>query len=156
MTTTPSSLDLHNTPNQTYEVMPLELFFDLVFVFAVSQLSHHLLEHLAVAVRLLLFGGPVLCLLAEGWYPWAVPHVWPRVRMIGSAALVLVGFATWPASAYIPLMLAGVTLATLAILDQSKCWIASLQPRDQSVQPSPATVGSMLIWANPHQENEAE
>ncbi|MEW1697208.1 MULTISPECIES: low temperature requirement protein A [unclassified Streptomyces] len=28
------------------EVSPLELFYDLVFVFAVSQLSHHLLEHL--------------------------------------------------------------------------------------------------------------
>src|SRR3954470_16621061 len=34
-------------PNQAYEVTPLELFFDLVFVFAVSQLSHHLLEHLS-------------------------------------------------------------------------------------------------------------
>src|SRR3954463_7208898 len=33
-------------PAQEYEVTPLELFFDLVFVFAVSQLSHHLLEHL--------------------------------------------------------------------------------------------------------------
>ncbi|TXS70038.1 low temperature requirement protein A [Streptomyces sp. sk2.1] len=28
------------------EVSPLELFYDLVFVFAVSQLSHHLLEYL--------------------------------------------------------------------------------------------------------------
>ncbi len=28
------------------EVVPLELFFDLVFVFAVSQLSGHLLDHL--------------------------------------------------------------------------------------------------------------
>jgi low temperature requirement protein LtrA len=28
------------------EVPPLELFFDLVFVFAVSQLSHHLLTDL--------------------------------------------------------------------------------------------------------------
>lgn len=27
-------------------ISPLELFYDLVFVFAVSQLSHHLLEHL--------------------------------------------------------------------------------------------------------------
>src|SRR5918997_6193335 len=35
------------TPDQDYEVTPLELFFDLVFVFAVSQLSHHLLEHLS-------------------------------------------------------------------------------------------------------------
>jgi low temperature requirement protein LtrA len=32
--------------DQKYEVTPLELFFDLVFVFAVSQLSHHWLEHL--------------------------------------------------------------------------------------------------------------
>lgn len=28
-----------------HEVTPLELFFDLVFVFAISQLSHHLLAH---------------------------------------------------------------------------------------------------------------
>jgi low temperature requirement protein LtrA len=28
------------------EVSPVELLFDLVFVFAISQLSHHLLDHL--------------------------------------------------------------------------------------------------------------
>ena len=32
---------------QREAVSPLELFFDLVFVFAVSQLSHHLLAHLS-------------------------------------------------------------------------------------------------------------
>src|SRR5574341_1646891 len=37
----------HDIPEQEYEVTPLELFFDLVFVFAVSQLSHHLLTHLS-------------------------------------------------------------------------------------------------------------
>jgi low temperature requirement protein LtrA len=26
-------------------VAPLELFFDLVYVFAIGQLSHHMLEH---------------------------------------------------------------------------------------------------------------
>ena len=36
-----------HTVEGKYEVTPLELFFDLVFVFAVSQLSHHLLEHLS-------------------------------------------------------------------------------------------------------------
>ena len=36
-----------NVPERSYEVTPLELFFDLVFVFAVSQLSHHLLDHLS-------------------------------------------------------------------------------------------------------------
>ena len=28
-------------------VTPLELFFDLVFVFAIAQLSQHLLQHLS-------------------------------------------------------------------------------------------------------------
>ncbi|MEU2955777.1 low temperature requirement protein A [Streptomyces xanthochromogenes] len=40
MSTVPESMRLRR------EVSPLELFYDLVFVFAVSQLSHHLLEHL--------------------------------------------------------------------------------------------------------------
>src|SRR3954453_23753141 len=34
-------------PDPEYQVTPLELFFDLVFVFAVSQLSHHLRAHLS-------------------------------------------------------------------------------------------------------------
>src|SRR5919108_5347765 len=32
-------------PGAEREVTPLELFFDLVYVFAIGQLSHHLLEH---------------------------------------------------------------------------------------------------------------
>ncbi|MER8035400.1 low temperature requirement protein A [Streptomyces hydrogenans] len=39
MSSVPESMRLRR------EVSPLELFYDLVFVFAVSQLSHHLLEH---------------------------------------------------------------------------------------------------------------
>ena len=38
---------IHDIPEQKYEVTPLELFFDLVFAFAVSQLSRHLLTHLS-------------------------------------------------------------------------------------------------------------
>ena len=33
--------------HRKYEVTPLELFFDLVFVFAVAQLAHHLLAHVS-------------------------------------------------------------------------------------------------------------
>ena len=32
-------------PDAERVVTPLELFFDLVYVFAIGQLSHHLLEH---------------------------------------------------------------------------------------------------------------
>ena len=41
--TTTSTSDSHAPPAD--EVPPLELFFDLVFVFAVSQLAQHLVEH---------------------------------------------------------------------------------------------------------------
>ncbi len=36
----------HGIPEPVFAVTPLELFFDLVFAFAISQLSHHLLIHL--------------------------------------------------------------------------------------------------------------
>jgi len=42
MTAAPSNQTI---PERTYEVTALEIFFDLVF--AVSQLSSHLLEHLS-------------------------------------------------------------------------------------------------------------
>jgi low temperature requirement protein LtrA len=35
-------------PGSERVVTPLELFFDLVYVFAVGQLSHHLLAHVSL------------------------------------------------------------------------------------------------------------
>jgi low temperature requirement protein LtrA len=43
----------------------LELFFDLVYVFAVTQLSHHLLEHLTIAGA-----AQTLFLLLVVWWAW--------------------------------------------------------------------------------------
>ena len=104
----------------SFEVFLLAVMVAGLITVAVAnkEVITHPNERMSVAVALLLFGGPVLFLLAEGWYLWAVPHVWPRLRVIGSAALFLVGFASWTAPSSIALILAGVTLATLAILDQ--------------------------------------
>jgi len=38
---------VHDVPEKKYDVSPLELFFDLVFAFALSQLSQHLFTHLS-------------------------------------------------------------------------------------------------------------
>ena len=46
-------------------VTPLELFFDLVFVFAVTQLSHLLLGHLSIRGAL-----ETLFLLLAVWWAW--------------------------------------------------------------------------------------
>jgi len=74
--------------------------------------------HASVALSLLLYGGPILYLAAQGWYLWAVPRVSPRLHLAGSAALVLVGLATLTAPPYLALGLAGASLTILAMLDR--------------------------------------
>lgn len=71
------------------EVTKLELFFDLVYVFAVTQLSHHLLEHLT-------FRGAVetLVLFLAVWWAWnytawATNWVHPREAPVRVLLLVL-------------------------------------------------------------------
>ena len=74
----------------------LELFYDLVFVFAITQVSHHLVEHLNWAG----LGESLLCLLVV-WWSW--------------------NYTTWVTneldmgSAVVRLMLIGVMLATFAM-----------------------------------------
>ena len=43
----------------------IELFFDLVFVFAVTQLSHHVIEHLTLVGAL-----EGLLMLMAVWWVW--------------------------------------------------------------------------------------
>jgi low temperature requirement protein LtrA len=53
------------TPGAEREVAPLELFFDLVYVFAISQLSHHLFEHVDLRT-----GAETLILALAVFYAW--------------------------------------------------------------------------------------
>lgn len=77
-------------------VTPLELFFDLVYVFAVTQLSHRLLEELTIANAL-----ETLFLLLAVWWAWI--------------------YTTWVTNWFDPdrlpvrLMLVGVMLASLVL-----------------------------------------
>ena len=75
-------------------VTPLELFFDLVYVFAITQLSHLLLEHPTVGGAL-----ETLFLLLAVWWAW-VATTW---------------FTNWfdPGQVPVRLMLVAVMLASL-------------------------------------------
>ena len=75
-------------PGAERVVTPLELFFDLVYVFALGQLSHHLLEHVDLRT------GAETAILAlavvYGWYmtAWAMNWLEPdrlpvRVMLVG-------------------------------------------------------------------------
>lgn len=74
--------------------------------------------HPSTMLSLLLFGGPILFLLAQSWHYWFVLKLRPRLDLIGSAALLLIGFATLTAPPYVALILVGASLSTLAILDE--------------------------------------
>jgi low temperature requirement protein LtrA len=70
------------------------------------------------ALSLLLGGGPILFLAAQGWYLWAVPKVRPRLHMTGVGVLLLVGLATRTVSPYAALLLVSASVSTLAVLDR--------------------------------------
>ena len=97
----PMRIAVSRTPGAERVVTPLELFFDLVYVFAVGQLSHHLLEH----VDLRTGAETVIMALAvvHAWYMtawganWLDPDRMPvRVLLVGlmfASLLMSVGIA---------------------------------------------------------------
>jgi low temperature requirement protein LtrA len=88
-------------PARGDQVSPIELFFDLVFVFAVTQLSHRLLDHLTV-------GGAAatLLLLLAVWSAWItttwVTHWFDPDRLPVRLMLIGVMLASLFMSAAIP------------------------------------------------------
>lgn len=72
----------------------------------------------SVTLNLLLFGCPIIYLVAQGLYLRAVPHTSPRLRLVGSLLLGILGIVTLNSPAYFALMLVGISLTIFAILDQ--------------------------------------
>jgi hypothetical protein len=70
-------------PGAERVVTPLELFFDLVYVFAIAQLSHHLLEHVDLRT-----GAETVVMTLAVVYAWYMT-AWggrPRTSRQGNAA----------------------------------------------------------------------
>src|SRR5215207_2694777 len=82
----PHALDQHD------EVTPLELFFDLVFVFAVSQLSHHLLAHLSwrgAAETLVMLRAVYAVWYSTSWAATMIPAHQPRTQWMILSVMLL-------------------------------------------------------------------
>jgi low temperature requirement protein LtrA len=69
-------------------------------------------------LNVLLYGGPILFLLAQGWYFQVALHIWPRLRTIGIAVLVVLGFVTLSLPRDGALLLTSISLAIMAVLDR--------------------------------------
>ena len=93
--------NLRRAPGGTARVTNVELFFDLVYVFAVTQLSHYLIDHQTVGGAL-----QALLLLTMVWLVWAYttwvtnwldPELIPvRLMLLGLALVSLVMSAALP------------------------------------------------------------
>ena len=93
--------NLRRTGSGTARVTNVELFFDLVYVFAVTQLSHYLIDHPTVGGAL-----QALLLLTMVWLVWAYttwvtnwldPELIPvRLMLLGLALVSLVMSAALP------------------------------------------------------------
>jgi low temperature requirement protein LtrA len=70
------------------------------------------------ALSLMLGGGPIFFLAAQGWYLWLVPNVRSKLHLFGGIALLLAGLATLATPPYGALLLIGACLVTVAILDR--------------------------------------
>jgi low temperature requirement protein LtrA len=83
---------IQDTPEQEYRVTPLELFFDLVFVFGVSQLSHHLLNDISwrgAAETLVMLLAIFAVWFSKRWSATIFPVDQPRMRRLMLAVMVL-------------------------------------------------------------------
>lgn len=69
-------------------------------------------------LRLLLVGGPIIFLIAQGWYLRVVVDFKSNLRVIGVVALLFVGIITLAVPSYIALILVSTSLTILALLDQ--------------------------------------
>ena len=82
-----------------HSVSPLELFFDLVFVFAVTQLSHYLLAHHTAVGAL----QTLVMFLAVWWAwiytAWATNWLDPAVAPVRLAMIVIMGLSMVMSSA---------------------------------------------------------
>ena len=81
-------ITVSRAPGAERVVTPLELFFDLVYVFAVGQLSHHLLEHVDLrtgAETVILTLAVVYAWYMTAWGAnWLVPDRLPvRLLLVG-------------------------------------------------------------------------
>src|SRR5215210_7219714 len=88
----PVTVPSARAPGHHDEVTPVELFFDLVFVFAVSQLSHHLLAYLSWrgAVETLVMLRAVYGVwYSTSWAATLIPADQPRTKWMILTVMLL-------------------------------------------------------------------
>lgn len=67
-------------------------------------------------MSLLLFGGPILYLISQGWFLWKITGKIPYYRIVGGLSLVVTGFLSYFTKVYFSLIVITVLLVILSSL----------------------------------------
>ncbi|EHI99143.1 low temperature requirement A [Clostridium sp. DL-VIII] len=62
----------------------------------------------------LLFGGPILYLISQGWYLWQITKKIPYYRIVGGMSLMVAGFILYLMNSYFSLFFVTILLASLS------------------------------------------
>lgn len=113
-----------NDPIRAARVAGHALFFLVLGLLPVAVANYLAiaapLRPAAGAITVLVFGGPVVFLLAQAWYLKAMSHRWDRMRLIGVALLVVAGAGLWLGPAWGPAVAAAAILVGLAVIEDRK------------------------------------
>ncbi len=86
----------------------------------------------SVTMLLLLFGGPMLFLVAEAWYLRSVVGVRPTLQAVGVVSLLVAGTLMLAAPPYLALVVAAGVLTALAVFNQAPMSDDSLDANRES------------------------
>lgn len=68
----------------------------------------------SASMSILLFGGPILYLISQGWYLWHISKKIPYYRIVGGLSLVVAGFLSYFTKVYFSLIVVTILLVILS------------------------------------------
>lgn len=69
---------------------------------------------MSTSMSILLFGGPILYLISQGWYLWQITRKIPYYRIVGGLSLMVAGFLSYFTQVYLSLIVITILLTILS------------------------------------------
>ncbi|WP_308161336.1 low temperature requirement protein A [Bacillus sp. ISL-46] len=86
----------------------------IVFAVGIELAIEHPYAGTSASMTTLLFGGPILYLISQGWYLWYITRKVPYYRIVGGLSLVMSGFLTNFTKAFFSLIVVTILLVVLS------------------------------------------
>ncbi|MBT2728145.1 low temperature requirement protein A [Bacillus sp. ISL-75] len=116
-------LVLHYTEETTNPILAARLAMNglivtvaglILFAVGIELVIEHPYSGASASMTTLLFGGPILYLISQGWYLWYITRKVPYYRVVGGIILVICGFLSNFTKTYFSLIIVTILLVILS------------------------------------------